>query len=154
MCCIIQSVFTIRDVTKQFSSREPETVSIHGLEVAECKVHWQTCIMCTMWYNHQVQKDLKKEMFASHTQDKSGTMDETVTVCCFIRYKTKKNVYSGTCLTDVFFVFSSQKSFSLVLEALDYDNDTSESGKAAVCVFVCLSIYVQVHRNVKEREAK
>lgn len=39
-----------------------------------------------------------------------------------------------------FSVFSSQKSFSLVLEALDYDNDTSESGRCvcAVCVFVCV----------------
>lgn len=40
-------------------------------------------------------------------------------------------------MTDVFFlcVFSLQKSFSLVLEALDHDNDTSESGEAAVCLF-------------------
>lgn len=49
---------------------------------------------------------------------------------------------------DVFSVFSSQKSFSLVLEALDYDNDTSESGEAAVCMFVCL-FHCSIHRNVK-----
>ena len=46
----------------------------------------------------------------------------------------------------------SQKSFSLVLDAMDHDNDTSESGEAAVCVFVSLCLLV--HRNVKEREAE
>lgn len=39
-------------------------------------------------------------------------------------------IFNGfVCLTCLVFLFSSQKSFSLVLEALDYDNDTSESGK-------------------------
>lgn len=40
--------------------------------------------------------------------------------------------------TDDLSVFSLQKSFSLVLEALDYDNDTSESGETAVCVCACV----------------
>lgn len=31
-------------------------------------------------------------------------------------------------MSDVLFLLPSQKSFSLVLEALDHDNDTSESG--------------------------
>lgn len=38
--------------------------------------------------------------------------------------------------TDVSSVCSSQKSFSLVLEALDYDNDTMEAGTVAVFVFI------------------
>lgn len=50
----------------------------------------------------------------------------------------------STSLTDVFSMFPSQKSFSLVLEALDYDNETSESGIASVvcvCVYVCMALY-------------
>ena len=47
------------------------------------------------------------------------------------------------CFLCVFFFLLSQKSFSLVLDAMDHDNDTSESGEAAVCVFgayVCLCL--------------
>lgn len=57
-----------------------------------------------------------------------------------------------------FSVFSSQKSFSLVLEALDYDNDTSESGRCvcAVCVFVCvyLCLYASIHVQVLQGSRK
>lgn len=48
----------------------------------------------------------------------------------------------GTFMTDVLSLFSAQKSFSLVLEALDYDNDTSESGEATIHLFVC--VYVRL----------
>lgn len=43
-------------------------------------------------------------------------------------------------------MFSSQKSFSLVLEALDYDNDTTESGKAAVYVYVSICMHTRLDK--------
>lgn len=49
---------------------------------------------------------------------------------------TGNEVFPSLVLTDVLSVCSSQKSFSLVLEALDYDNDTTETGTAALCVYV------------------
>lgn len=46
----------------------------------------------------------------------------------FMTFKTRIYV-CGKCLTRVFSAVSSQKSFSLVLEAMDFDNDTSETGE-------------------------
>lgn len=57
-------------------------------------------------------------------------------------------MFDGHVLSDVLSVFVSQKSFSLVLEALDYDNATAESGEAAVY----RPSYLLVNRNVKKRQ--
>lgn len=44
------------------------------------------------------------------------------------------------------YLFSPQKSFSLVLEALDHDNDTTEPGKAEL---VCDGLYVLFEKDME-----
>lgn len=54
-------------------------------------------------------------------------------------------------MPDVLFLLFSQKSFSLVLDALDHDNDTSESGKTGIYVFVYVFVLLYPRRMGKEQ---
>lgn len=83
-----------------------------------------------------------------------GRKERTISLCnlIFFFFFLKPSACHHTdCVVSVF--FSPQKSFSLVLEALDYDNDTSSSVEG-VFAHTCVPFYSCVVRNVNKRGAE
>lgn len=65
---------------------------------------------------------------------------------------TENETFPSLVFTDFSTVCSLQKSFSLVLEALDYDNDTTETGTVVVGVFIhyCAMVTLTINRLIVE----
>lgn len=83
-----------------------------------------------------------------------GRKERTISLCNLIYLFFFKNPLHVITLTVLFLCFFfPQKSFSLVLEALDYDNDTSSSVEG-VFAHTCVPFYSCVVRNVNKRGAE